>query len=432
MVYDKKHRLIVLFGGDAQDSALSDTWVFDVVKQQWEMRRPKQSPYPRSCHAMVYLDGSGVVLLAGGRVVADYRRQRALSEQVWAYDAGPDVWTPVAAKPPAIEGHEWYSMENVPGTDEVLLVVTSQYDHRQVTYRFRYDPTASPASEVKLAQIEGVPPGTVAFKTERTPEWYADVPPADPAPEATPGDLPGDASVASAGSPLRPGPGADAPPALDRPWCPGGHPVPWPTRAPLGTGTAGPGTTTIRSPAARTRLISLAAARIALTAGPPPAPASIPLLLISYFLAWLINFCTSALIGLAAFAFEEVAPLDWIYHKLLLVAGGVLIPLDFFPEWLREICQSLPFAYTIYGPARFFIDPSWQRFVTLILGQLGWIIVMATLLTLVYRPAYASYSGLLVWVMCAGICCYLAIMLGLLLLITYVPWISLVLTRFVE
>ena len=169
MVYDKKHRLIVLFGGDAQDSALADTWVFDVAKQQWQMRRPKQSPYPRSCHAMAYLDGSGVVLLAGGRVVADYRRQRALSEQVWAYDAGTDVWTPVAARPPAMEGHEWYSMENIPGTDEVLLVVTSQYDHRQVTYRFRYDPAAPPPADVKLAQIEGVPPGTVAFKTERTP-----------------------------------------------------------------------------------------------------------------------------------------------------------------------------------------------------------------------------------------------------------------------
>jgi ABC-2 type transport system permease protein len=122
-----------------------------------------------------------------------------------------------------------------------------------------------------------------------------------------------------------------------------------------------------------------------LLVGPPPAPESIPALLIAYFLAWLINFCTSALIGLAAFALEEVAPLDWIYNKLLLVAGGVLIPLDFFPEWLRDICQSLPFAYTIYGPARFFIEPSWQRYVTLILGQLGWISVMATLLFLVYR-----------------------------------------------
>jgi hypothetical protein len=45
MVYDKKHRQNVLFGGDAQDSALSDTWVFDVARQQWEMRHPKQSPY---------------------------------------------------------------------------------------------------------------------------------------------------------------------------------------------------------------------------------------------------------------------------------------------------------------------------------------------------------------------------------------------------
>ncbi len=122
-----------------------------------------------------------------------------------------------------------------------------------------------------------------------------------------------------------------------------------------------------------------------LLVGPPPAPASIPLVLISYLLAWLINFCTSALIGLAAFVTEEVAPFDWIYNKLLLVAGGVLIPLDFFPDWLRQICQSLPFAYTIYGPARFFVDPSWQRFVTLTLGQLGWIAVFAGLLFLVYN-----------------------------------------------
>lgn len=33
-------------------------------------------------------------------------------------------------------------------------------------------------------------------------------------------------------------------------------------------------------------------------------------------------------------------------------------------------------------------------------------------LTLVYRPAYAGYSGLLVWTMCAGVASYVAIMLG--------------------
>lgn len=45
-------------------------------------------------------------------------------------------------------------------------------------------------------------------------------------------------------------------------------------------------------------------------------------------------------------------------------------------------------------------------------GVAAALVVGRLVLGLVYRPAYASYSGLLVWVMCAGICCYLAIMLG--------------------
>ena len=182
MVYDKKNRLIVLFGGDAQDAALADTWVFDVTKQQWHQRHPKQSPYPRSCHAMAYLEKSGVVLLAGGRAVADYRREQALSRQAWVYDAGADAWTPLSIRPPEIKGQEWCSMENIPGTDEVLLVVASKYDHSQATYRFRYDPAAATAVDPKSEdheKIEGVPPGTVAPKTERTAAWYEEVPPAE-------------------------------------------------------------------------------------------------------------------------------------------------------------------------------------------------------------------------------------------------------------
>ena len=73
-------------------------------------------------------------------------------------------------------------MESIPGTDEALLVVASKYDHSQATYRFRYDPAAATAVDPKSEgdeKIEGVPPGTVAPKTERTPAWYEEVPPAD-------------------------------------------------------------------------------------------------------------------------------------------------------------------------------------------------------------------------------------------------------------
>lgn len=122
-----------------------------------------------------------------------------------------------------------------------------------------------------------------------------------------------------------------------------------------------------------------------LMVGPPPSLWALPGLLLAYLFAWLIDFSFSALIGLAAFVTEEVAPFDWIYSKLLLVAGGVLIPLDFFPEWLQRICLSLPFAYTVYGPARFFIEPTAQRFSGLLLGQLFWLALAGGLLVLVYR-----------------------------------------------
>jgi len=173
MVYDKTNRVIVLFGGDAQDRGLADTWVFDVAKQQWQQRKPPRSPHLRHCHAMATLDKSGLVLLVGGRAVADYRSQQRLSNQVWVYNAAQDTWAPVDAQLPRIEGNEWYCIEGIPGTDEVLMVVSSKYDHRQRTYRFRYDGAAPPA------KIEGVPPGTVAYKTERTKAWQDDVPPAD-------------------------------------------------------------------------------------------------------------------------------------------------------------------------------------------------------------------------------------------------------------
>jgi ABC-2 type transport system permease protein len=129
-----------------------------------------------------------------------------------------------------------------------------------------------------------------------------------------------------------------------------------------------------------------------LMVGPPPSLAALPMMLPLYLLAWLIDFSFSALIGLAAFATEEVAPFDWIYSKLLLVAGGVLIPLDFFPDWMQRICLSLPFAYTVYGPARWFIQPENGRLLSLLAGQFFWLALAGGALIVAYRKGLARLS----------------------------------------
>ena len=132
-----------------------------------------------------------------------------------------------------------------------------------------------------------------------------------------------------------------------------------------------------------------------LTVCPPPGLASWSATLLAILLAWFIDFCLSALIGLLAFLTEDISAFMWIYQKMILVLGGVLIPLDFFPDWLKNISLSLPFAYTTYAPARMFVDPSLETFVSLVLRQIFWLLLLSGLLTCFYRRAekWLSING---------------------------------------
>lgn len=119
--------------------------------------------------------------------------------------------------------------------------------------------------------------------------------------------------------------------------------------------------------------------------GPPPGVIGWAAAIVAALLALLLDFCISALIGLAAFIAEEVSAFRWIYQKFLLVLGGLLIPLDFFPDWLQNLSRGLPFAWIVYGPARLFVDPSPARLADVLLHQAGWLLGMGVAVTLFYR-----------------------------------------------
>ena len=124
-----------------------------------------------------------------------------------------------------------------------------------------------------------------------------------------------------------------------------------------------------------------------LLVGPPPDPRWWPLVVVVVMGGWLIYFCFTALIGLAAFVTEEVRAFEWIYQKLIFILGGFLIPLDLYPAWLQPIAKATPFAQAIYGPARFFVDPSWGRFGQVLLGQWLWLAVLFGLLAFLYQQS---------------------------------------------
>ena len=126
-----------------------------------------------------------------------------------------------------------------------------------------------------------------------------------------------------------------------------------------------------------------------LMVGAPPAITGWLLAAVAVLFAWLLDFCFSALIGLSAFVVEDSKAFRWIYQKFLLVLGGLLIPLDFFPAWLQTISLNLPFAWIIYGPARLFVDPSLARLGAVLTQQGIWLAVIGGAAWLCYRWAVA-------------------------------------------
>src|SRR4030095_11003432 len=129
--------------------------------------------------------------------------------------------------------------------------------------------------------------------------------------------------------------------------------------------------------------------------GAPPHPLGIIIALPAIIGAWILHFCVNAMIGLLAFVVEDVSAFTWIYQKLAFIFGGMLIPLDFYPQWLQTLAKALPFSSTIYGPARLFVTPTVELFVNVMTLQIIWIVILALLLTLAYRRglAYLTVNG---------------------------------------
>ena len=69
----------------------------------------------------------------------------------------------------------------------------------------------------------------------------------------------------------------------------------------------------------------------------------------------------------------------------MVAALTVLIPLEAYPSWARDIAEALPFRLLISGPARLFVAPDAAGFGRLLLLQLGWAAAGLLPLLFIYR-----------------------------------------------
>jgi ABC-2 type transport system permease protein len=104
-------------------------------------------------------------------------------------------------------------------------------------------------------------------------------------------------------------------------------------------------------------------------------------------LAFVLDFIGNLLVGLGAFWMEDTSGLTLLYSRATMVLGGMLIPMQMFPEQIQPILLSLPFPYILYGPARLLVSPNAGDALNIVAHQLLWIAVGSAFLAFVYSRA---------------------------------------------
>ncbi len=102
-------------------------------------------------------------------------------------------------------------------------------------------------------------------------------------------------------------------------------------------------------------------------------------------LAFVLDYCITAGIGLLAFFFEDTSAFRLIYSKINFVLGGLLLPVDFLPDAVQRVARLLPFNLVMYAPSKLFVAWDGAQFVRMLASQGVWIAIIGTLLALLFR-----------------------------------------------
>jgi ABC-2 type transport system permease protein len=122
-------------------------------------------------------------------------------------------------------------------------------------------------------------------------------------------------------------------------------------------------------------------ASVVLSGGVPEADALL-LALPALVLAVTCNLVLQHAYAGAAFWTRDTATAWFIHQKLVMILGGLLIPLEALPDGVQHVAMALPFSAMAYVPGRVasgHFEP-W-----LLLVQVGWIVVVVAIAAAVFR-----------------------------------------------
>lgn len=97
-------------------------------------------------------------------------------------------------------------------------------------------------------------------------------------------------------------------------------------------------------------------------------------------------------IGLLAFWLQEVAPVYWVWQKLMFVLGGLMLPLDLYPAFIQRAAAFTPFPFMLAAPASFMLGAPRASAAVLAGGLVLWSGVTAFAVAWMFRRAASTVT----------------------------------------
>jgi ABC-2 type transport system permease protein len=113
--------------------------------------------------------------------------------------------------------------------------------------------------------------------------------------------------------------------------------------------------------------------------------------------AWLITFLANLAVGCLALYMESSLKLMDVWLAVFFVFSGYLMPIEFFPSWLKSLADWLPFQYQIGFPVGL-MTASYSRTAALVMlaRQWGFVLFFLGLTTALWRGGlkrFVAYGG---------------------------------------
>ena len=120
-----------------------------------------------------------------------------------------------------------------------------------------------------------------------------------------------------------------------------------------------------------------AAALIFIGLLPPVSWVAFGFFIVSLVLGAAIFYLVDLIISYTAFWQTKYWYISWFKISLFMLFGGLLLPLWFYPPWLRAICEVLPFQFAIFVPIGIYLGRVPLYDIGYVLGmQVLWIAVL--------------------------------------------------------